>query len=134
MDTLVQKAKQKAKELLEKKPIPGNLLIDVPRLQGVYFVYEKKGKVIYIGKSRNLKTRLLGEHVSGDNDHSTSNFRRKLSKKYDMLPGQAMKEWIVINCAFAWVEVEDADLTSLVESLLIAYLRKQSNKADLFNS
>jgi len=134
MDRILQHAKEKAKELLKKTPILGKRLTDVPCSQGVYLVYEKSGKVIYVGKSKNLKTRLLGEHISGDNDCSTSNFRRKLSIKLDMPPGQAMKKWITNNCSFVWVEIEDGDLNSLTETLVIAYLRNQKDKAKLFNS
>jgi len=35
-----------------------------------------------------------------------------------------MKTWILSNCRFACLEIKDADMRGLVESLAIAHLRR----------
>jgi DNA polymerase-3 subunit epsilon len=45
------------------------LLEDIPNLTGVYYFYDEEGKIIYIGKSRNIKKR-VNQHFTNDNPKS----------------------------------------------------------------
>lgn len=102
-----------------------------PETQGVYLIHDKSGKIIYVGKGKKLRRRIKSDHISGDKDGSTSTFRITIHEKYKIPFGQEMREWVISNCLFSYVEIKDPDITSLVEALLIATLRK--NKTELLN-
>ena len=101
-----------------------------PETQGVYLV-RKNSKIIYVGKGKNLKRRINSDHISGDKDGSTSTFRVSVHKKWKIPFGKEIRNWIIQNCKFSYIEIPDADLTSLVESLLVVVLRKSD--VDLLN-
>lgn len=101
-----------------------------PETQGVYLI-RKSNEIIYVGQGKNLKRRINSDHVSGDRDGSTSTFRVKVHRKYNVPFGKIMRNWVIKNCRFSYIEIKNADLTSLVESLLIIVLRKSG--VDLLN-
>ena len=49
---------------------------------------------------------------------------------------EATKDWIKTNCKFAFIKIEDEDMDmcSLVETLLIAFLRKEENHYSIVDS
>lgn len=52
---------------LNKKQVPYkylNIIEDLPTETGVYYIHNKEGKIIYIGKSKNIKKRVL-THLTG---------------------------------------------------------------------
>lgn len=56
----------------KKETLPTNLkyiLEDLPSQTGVYYIHDKKGSIIYIGKSRNIRKR-VNEHFTGTNSKS----------------------------------------------------------------
>jgi hypothetical protein len=63
---------------------------------------------------------------------STSTFRRKVNKLYGIAPGQAIRDWVMKNCSFAYFEISDPDVRSAVEALTILFLRNSGCK--LLNS
>jgi len=131
MKQILEEVENIAKKLLKKSPLAYENLNNIPVTQGVYLIYGEGNKVIYVGKGRNLKRRILNDHISAESGFTTSIFRRKISKLYDIKTGRQMKEWIVNNCLFAWIEIADKDKASLTEELIIAYLR---DKTALINS
>jgi len=134
MDSIATKARQIAEKLLDKSPLPYSELNALPQSQGVYMIYNLKGAVIYVGKAKKLLRRIKSDHLSAEKRFSTSILRRKLSKKLAINAGPRMKEWLVKNCAFSWIEIPDGDMASLVEALLISYLRDKKDKANLLNN
>ena len=126
METIMDEAKELAKKLLGSKSSCYNELKDIPRKRGVYVIYNKKGKIIYVGESNKLKVRLLSDHISGESKISTSTFRKKLTKEpFNLQSGQEMLKWIKDNCSFCWIEIMDKDICHVTEAFLISYLRKK---------
>ena len=57
------------------------LSVNIPKEAGVYAIHDKGLKaIIYIGRTRNLKRRLLGNHKSGN--IRGSHFRKALGQKF----------------------------------------------------
>jgi len=120
---IIENAKHLAESLLGKKPSQRN---GFPDTAGVYLIYDKDGNVIYVGKAKKLRRRINDDHVSGERKISTSTFRRKVYREYGIEPGNEMRTWVINNCLFAYEEIENSDTRSLVETLLIAFLRANS--------
>ena len=52
---------------LSKKQVPSkylNIIQDLPTKTGVYYIHNEAGKIIYIGKSKNIKKRVLSHLTS----------------------------------------------------------------------
>ena len=133
MKSILNKIQEIAEQLLKKHPLPYEELKNIPKTQGVYLVYNTKGVIIYVGKGKVLRRRIKDDHISGETKFTTSILRRKISKAYSIKSGQEMRDWMVKNCLFAWIEITSHDETSLVEDLLIAHLRNKRDKAALLN-
>ena len=133
MQKIMREAIKMAEQLLKEKDLSFNELNNIPENQGVYLIYDKQRKIVYAGKSKNLKGRIRRDHISGEKKFTTSSFRKKLGKVWDIQPGKEMRQMIIDNYSFAWMEIPDRDKTSLVEALLISYLRNRSKQADLLN-
>lgn len=103
-------------------------LSQIPTSQGVYAIYDKDGKIIYVGKGKNLRRRIFQDHLGGDLKMSTSTFRRSVNRVYGIVAGKPLKEWIRMNCTFAFVVVPDADLCSAVEAVTVRLLRRRGCK------
>ncbi len=59
-------------QIEKKSNIPTNLkdiIEELPSVTGVYYIYNKKGEIIYIGKSNNIKKRIT-QHFTGTNSKS----------------------------------------------------------------
>jgi len=125
MDSILKQAKKIAIQILNDRPVKNNKKI--PKTQGVYLIYNKN-RIIYAGKARNLSRRINSNHISGARKGSTSIFRRKIHKIYGVPFGRLMRKWVLDNCIFAHKEIKNKDLCSLVEAILITYLRKQGLK------
>lgn len=110
-----------------------SLAKDFPTKPGVYLIREKNGKIMYVGKAKQLHRRINDDHISGDLDMGTSTFRRKLARAHtELLPGPAMRVWVVSNCTFSFIEITDPDMCNIVEAVAIAIARTQN--PDLLNS
>jgi hypothetical protein len=119
---IVSSAQKSVRDLLTK---PSQAISDCtgcPVSGGVYVVYEN-GKVLYVGKAGNLRRRVFTDHLSGEIADTMSAFRRSLHDRDQTEYGPAMKAWIVKNCRYAFVEIPDADMRGVVESLAIAVCR-----------
>ena len=61
--TIIQKFLRKEPKLqLEPKLI--EIIANMPSVTGVYYIHNKEGKIIYIGKSKNIKKR-INQHFTG---------------------------------------------------------------------
>jgi len=58
--------KQRSKEQVLPPHLPKKDLEQLPQTPGVYYFHNQKGKVIYVGKAKNLKKR-VSSHFSGNN-------------------------------------------------------------------
>ncbi|XOB41822.1 MAG: GIY-YIG nuclease family protein [Candidatus Nealsonbacteria bacterium] len=125
MEIILKKAKKIANQLLNNKPIENTRKI--PEIQGVYLIYNKN-QIIYAGKGKNLNRRINSDHISGERRGSTSIFRKKIHEIYGIPFGKLMRKWVIDNCKFAYKEIKDKDMCSLVEVILIAYFRKKNPK------
>jgi hypothetical protein len=87
-------------------------------------VYRKRTRsIIYVGKGKDLRRRIRSDHISGEQKIATSSFRNRVHEKYRIEPGKEMREWVINKCLFAYEEIQDADICSLVEAILIASMR-----------
>lgn len=105
---------------------PPSELSNIPVTQGVYLIRNKDGKIIYVGKAKNLKRRICDDHRGGDEKMSTSTFRRAVSKAYEIRAGRPVREWVIENCSFAFVGIPDPDLRTAVEAFAILLLRRMA--------
>ncbi len=61
-----QALKQNSKEQVLPANLPKSDIDQLPMLPGVYYFYDNKGKVIYVGKAKNIKKRVCS-HFTGNN-------------------------------------------------------------------
>jgi excinuclease UvrABC nuclease subunit len=78
---------------------------NVPNKAGVYAVFNERNEVIYIGRTRNLRRRLLGNHRSGN--IRGSQFRRALMQNYGLKDENEISNHIRQKCTFKFMEIED---------------------------
>ncbi len=76
-DYLTQSLKRNSKEAT----LPANLSKEeyesLPEATGVYYFHDKRGKVIYVGKARNIKSRITG-HFTGSSAREKRMFHEKI--------------------------------------------------------
>ena len=97
--------------------------IKPPTISGVYIIRNNNGEVIYIGKAKNLRRRILNDHFSAEKNDTTSAFRRSIYELYGIHFGKEMHDWVSNNCRVGFIGIEDHDTYSLVEAILIASFR-----------
>lgn len=66
-EILISSVRTKPKITMDSKLI--QLLEELPSITGVYYLHNAKGQIIYIGKSKNIKKRVL-QHFTNDNRRS----------------------------------------------------------------
>jgi len=125
LSSVLEEAKNLVEQLLAT---PHAAIADIPDTQGVYLIYDKDCRVIYVGKGKNLKRRIRDDHRGGDEKMSTSTFRRGVSRVYGIPAGRPVRDWVRDNCSFAFVEIPDPDLCAAVEALTIRLLRQRGCK------
>lgn len=99
---------------------------DFPKQRGVYLIFQND-VIIYIGESQNLYKRINLQHISSRNNFKNSAFRCSLCQRDNKKPGIELKNWILNNCRFKYIEIEDRDLCYLVEKALIYKFRRDNN-------
>jgi hypothetical protein len=93
-DQSLQSVLDEVKSLTEQLlAAPCSELSHIPTSQGVYAIYDKNGKIIYVGKGKNLNRRIFQDHLGGDLKMSTSTFRRSVNRVYGIGAGKTLKEW-----------------------------------------
>ena len=79
---IVARYLKRLKEVLGQPPknFADNSLDNVPKKPGVYVIHDKKSqRIIYAGRTKNLRRRLLSDHRRGNIEGSQ--FRKALEKK-----------------------------------------------------
>lgn len=70
--------KQKSKEQVLPPNLPYEIVNDLPENTGVYYFHDKKGKVIYVGKAKNIKKRILSHFTGNNSNKQRQNFLREI--------------------------------------------------------
>lgn len=122
---ILTEADEYLKSILECKP---SINHNITTEGGVYIVYNKDNKIIYVGKARNLKRRILSDHLGGDEKMSTSTLRRSINKAYGVQAGCQVRDWMQKNCLFSYMPIQNYDMRDLVEALTITYLRSRGGE------
>jgi hypothetical protein len=122
VDETLKSAGTLLSELVNRRPERLTSSSQCPATGGVYLIYEGE-KVIYVGKAKNLARRIFTDHLSEEVADTMSAFRRSLNRRDRTAFGPGMRTWIVNNCLLAYLEISDADLRGVVESMAIAVLR-----------
>ncbi|MGI4020310.1 MAG: exonuclease domain-containing protein [Janthinobacterium lividum] len=69
---------QKSKEQLLPPHLPKNVMDLLPKNPGVYYFHDQKGKVVYVGKAKNIRKR-VNSHFTGNNaNKQRQNFLRDI--------------------------------------------------------
>jgi len=94
---------------------------DIPKEPGVYVIYDKRTKaIIYVGRSKNLKRRLLGDHMRGN--VRGSQFRRALGRNFTLSSEDEITSYIQKNCSFQFMALESFEEIVRLEHFAIAVL------------
>lgn len=79
---------------------------EVPTGSGVYAIYDKKSdRIVYIGRTRNLRRRLLGDHKRGNVEGSQ--FRKALGRHFILKSEEEITSYISKNCSFQFIEINE---------------------------
>lgn len=98
----------------------------VPSEPGIYVIYEKtRDCLLYIGESKHLKSRLFGDHLTGDK--IASSFRRNLSDWLELGSEKDITAYISRNCEFQHKRCSESAAKRL-EHFAIAVLQPLLNK------
>ena len=93
----------------------------IPAASGVYLVYDNKtNEIVYAGKSRNLRTRLLQQHKTGNVEGSQ--FRKALGQKHNLNSELQISEYIASNCNFQFLTVDSREEIVRSEHFIAAIL------------
>jgi excinuclease UvrABC nuclease subunit len=116
----------KVKELLASKSLSFKNVAsdDVPDRAGVYVIFDEGGRVIYVGRTRNLRRRLLGDHRRGN--VRGSQFRKALMQNYGLTDEEQINNY-VNRFTFKFKELEDPEEKIRLEHFAIAILAPTLN-------
>jgi hypothetical protein len=76
--------------------------------------------MIYAGRSRNLRIRLLNQHKSGN--IRGSQFRKALGQKHNLIAEERISDYITSNCSFQFLAVESFEERVRLEHFITAIL------------
>ena len=94
---------------------------DIPKEPGVYAIHDSRLKtIIYIGRTRNLRRRLLRNHKSGN--IRGSQFRKALGQKLDLKSETEITNYILENCSFQFMVVKEFEEMVRLEHFATAVL------------
>lgn len=111
----------KVKELLNGKSLGFRNVVssEVPDCPGVYVIFDERDVVIYVGRTKNLRRRLLGDHRRGN--VRGSQFRKALMQNYGLISEEQVNNY-VDRCTFKFKEIEDPQERIRLEHFVIAIL------------
>jgi excinuclease UvrABC nuclease subunit len=93
----------------------------VPAAPGVYMIHDNSLKqIIYAGRSRNLRIRLLQQHKRGN--IKGSQFRKALGQKHNLIAEERISDYITSNCSFQLLVVENFEERVRLEHFITAIL------------
>ena len=94
---------------------------DIPKQAGVYAIYDERiGVTIYIGRTRNLRRRLLRNHKSGN--IRVSQFRKALGQNFALKSEAEITSYILENCSFQFMVVKEFEEMVRLEHFATAVL------------
>jgi len=98
----------------------------VPEKPGVYVIVDKEnGDIIYIGRTKNLRRRILGNHKSGN--IRGSQFRKALMRIYNLKDEQEISNYIQQKCAFKFKIIENQSERIRLEHFATAVIAPKLN-------
>jgi DNA polymerase-3 subunit epsilon len=78
-ERLVKEMLQKEnREQLMPPNLPGHFILSLPEVPGVYYFHNKLGKVIYVGKAKNIKKRVVSHFTGLDLSKKRQDFLREI--------------------------------------------------------
>ena len=92
---------------------------EVPDKAGVYLILNEHGKVVYVGRTKNLRRRLLGDHRRGN--VRGSQFRKALMHNHGFENEEQVSKYVE-QCAFKFNEIDDAEERIRLEHFATAVL------------
>lgn len=99
---------------------------EIPNAQGVYLIFDKiLGKNIYVGRSGNLKRRLLQNHKQGN--IKGSQFRKALSQYFKLDSENKITEYILSNCSYKYLALKDFEEMVRLEHFVTAIIGPELN-------
>jgi hypothetical protein len=94
---------------------------DVPKASGVYVITDKRmDAIIYAGRTKNLRRRLLGDHRRGN--IKRSQFRKALGRNFDLKSEGEITSYILENCSFQFLPLEEFEEIVRLEHFALAVL------------
>jgi len=116
----------KVKELLNSKSLSFKNVVssEVPDRPGVYAIFDERGRVIYVGRTRNLRRRLLRDHRRGN--VRGSQFRKALMQNYGLTDEEQINSH-VDQFTFKFKEVYDPEERIRLEHFATAVLAPKLN-------
>lgn len=121
LENVVQNYVGKVKQLLEGKELSFRNVVssEVPEAPGVYLILNERNQVIYVGRTKNLRRRLPGEHKRGN--IKGSQFRRALSLNFGFVNENQISHYVDL-CTFKFKVVEDSEDRIRLEHFAVAVL------------
>ena len=99
---------------------------NVPKDPGVYIIYNKTAKrIIYAGRTSNLRRRLLGDHKRGNIEGSQ--FRKALKRDQVLSSEREITNYILENCSFQFMKVDNFENMIRLEHFTTAVLAPTLN-------
>ena len=99
---------------------------EVPAASGVFVIHDNSLKqIIYAGRSKNLRIRLLQQHKRGN--IGGSQFRKALGQKLNFESERKISEYILDNCIFQFLPVEGFKEMVRLEHFITAILAPTLN-------
>lgn len=84
-------------------------------------IYDKKmDAIIYVGRTKNLRRRLLGEHMRGN--VRGSHFRKALGRNFFLNSEDKIDGYILNNCSFLFMVLEKFEEIVRLEHFATAVL------------
>lgn len=81
---------------------------------------EKEKALIYVGRTENLRRRLLGDHKRGN--IKGSQFRRALKQNFNLNSESQITKYILENCSFQFLVIDEFEETVRLEHFTTAVL------------
>jgi excinuclease UvrABC nuclease subunit len=116
----------KVKELLNSKSLSFKNVVsnEVPDRPGVYAIFDEHNRVIYVGRTKNLRRRLLRDHRRGN--VRGSQFRKALMQNYGLTDEEQINSH-VDQLTFKFKEVDDPEERIRLEHFATAVLAPKLN-------
>ena len=94
---------------------------DLPKSLGVYVICDKRAnEIIYAGRTKNLRRRLLGDHRRGNIDGSQ--FRKAFGRNIGTTDENVISENIRQNCTYGYLPIENFEDAVRFEHFVTAIL------------